>query len=106
MATLTAGTKLTTSLTALQWNPAGVSVADLATINAAIRNPVTGAYGASAARGPYIENGILYLPNRQSSVPADMSMIVLQPGDWIMVDGAGWPIVVPNAIFSTSWQHS
>lgn len=106
MATVTAGTKLTTSLTAAQWQP-DMSIADLATLNELIRNPVTGAYGASAAiSSAYIENGILFLPPRQSSIEAISSKIQLYPGDWLMVDGAGWPIVVPDAIFSTSWQHS
>lgn len=105
MATLTAGTKLTTSLTAIQWQPAGVAAADLATINNAMRNPTTGAFGVGAATGlGRLENGFLYLPDRGQNYPG--AAIALQPGDWVMVDGKGWPIVVPNSIFSTSWQHS
>lgn len=105
MATKTAGTKLTTSLTAIQWQPSGVPAADLATINNAMRSPTTGAFGASAATGcGYLENGFLYLPSRGAT--KGPSAIQLHPGDWVMVDGAGWPIVVPNDIFATSWQHS
>jgi hypothetical protein len=107
MATKTGGTKTTTSLTVIQWQPAGVSAADLATINNAMRSPTVGSFGASVTGATgcgRLENGFLFLPARDSvtTVPA----IQLQPGDWIMVDGAGWPIVVPNSIFSTSWQHS
>lgn len=105
MATKTAGTKTTSSLTAIQWYPQGMSAADLATINEAIRVPVTGAWGAAAAIGNYIENGVLYLPPRGNTTLRRDS-IQLQAGDWICVDGAGWVIVVPNSIFSTSWQHS
>lgn len=102
MALLTAGTKLTTSLQAIQWQPSGMSATDFAALNALIRTPVTGAYGAAAARSPgYIENGFLFLPENKSP-----QGIKLTPGDWIMVDGAGWVIVVPAAIFATSWQHS
>lgn len=105
MTTKTAGTKTTSSLTAIQWNPAGVSAADLATINNAMRTPVTGAWGDNEAIGAgYLENGILFFPPRQTNTIR--CSIQLQPLDWVMVDGAGWPIVVPNSIFSTSWQHS
>lgn len=107
MATKTAGTKLTTSLTAIQWQPAGISAADLATINNAMRNPTVGAFGASVTGATgcgRLENGFLFLPDRGNQQVTDP--IQLQPGDWVMVDGAGWPIVVPNSIFGTSWQHS
>lgn len=105
MALKTAGTAATTSLTAIQWQPALATAQlklDLATLIASIRTPVTGAYGAAAAIDlGYIENGMLFLPNQKS--PAG---IRLDAGDWIMVDGAGWVIVVPNSIFATSWVHS
>ena len=105
MALKTAGTAATTSLTAIQWQPALASTTlktDLATLIASIRTPVTGAYGAAAAIDiGYIENGILQLPDKKSP-----GGIRLDPGDWIMVDGAGWVIVVPGAIFATSWVHS
>lgn len=102
MALKTAGTKTTTSLTAIQWFRSGMSAADLAMLTASMRNPTTGAYGAAAATScGYIENGYLFLPNERN--PQGYR---LESGDWIMVDGAGWPVVVPNSIFSTSWQHS
>jgi hypothetical protein len=96
MALLTAGTKLTTSLQALQWKRSGMNQTDLAALLALSRNPVTGAYG-----GASLENGILYLPNQKAE-----QGIKLNSNDWICVDGAGWVIVIPAATFATSWQHS
>ena len=96
MATKTAGTATTTSLTALQFQRGGLLPADVATINNAIlqynvnTNPrVPGAF----------EMGQLYLPNNKG-------VIRLSEGDWVMVDGAGFPFVIPGAIFATSWVHS
>lgn len=106
MATKTAGTKLTTSLTAIQWTPS-TSAADIATINNAMRSPTTGAFGASVTGATgcgRLENGILYFPDRGASRPS--AFAVLHLNDWIMVDAAGWPVVVPDSIFATSWQHS
>src|SRR5665213_2337591 len=103
MALKTAGTKLTTGLQAIQWQPSGMNQTDLAALIALMRAPVTGEYGAAAATScGYIENGLLYAP----STTEYNQGIKLHPGDWIMVDGAGWPIVVPSAVFATSWQHS
>lgn len=101
----TAGTAATTSLKTIQWQPAMASAtaqADLANLIELIRTPTTGQYGALAARGlGYIENGTLFLPNNKSP-----GGIKLTPGDWICVDAAGWVIVIPDAIFATSWVHS
>lgn len=98
MATLLAGTKTTTSLIALQYQRGGLSPADTATIANAIKqynvntNPrVPGAF----------EDGILYYPDNKT--PGGFR---LSEGDWVMVDGAGFPVVIPGAIFSTSWQHN
>ena len=101
MATKTGGTKATTSLTTLQWQPGNISVADLATINELMRNPGDAASLPDSCR---IENGLLYLPRNKS-------IIQLNPGDWIMVDANGWPIVIPNVDMismspATSWTHS
>jgi hypothetical protein len=105
MSTVTAGTKLTTSLTALQWKRGGNTAADIATINNAMRAPTTGSFGKAAATGcGRLENGILYLPDRGVAEPG--AFIPLHNNDWIMVDAAGWPVVVPDIIFTTSWQHS
>lgn len=103
MALLTAGTKLTTSLSALIWQPSGMNQTDLANLISKITDPVVGASGASAAtsRG-YIEHGILHLPNPER-MPQGYK---LHAGDIICVDGAGNPFVLPSQNFGTSWQHS
>lgn len=96
MATLLAGTKTTTSLKALQFQRGGLLPADVATIANAIKqynvNTTPNVPGA-------FENGTLYLPNNKGSIR-------LSEGDWIMVDGAGFPLIIPGAIFATSWQHN
>ena len=98
MATKLAGTKTTTSLTALQFQRGGLAPADVATIQQAIKQynvnttpVVPGAF----------ENGILYLPDNKSP-----GGIRLSENDWILVDGAGFPLIIPGSIFSTSWQHN
>jgi hypothetical protein len=102
MALLTAGTKLTTSLQALVWQRAGLNQTDLAALQALIRDPITGHYGAASATSlGFIENGHLFLPDNKS--PAG---IRINAGDYIAVDGAGNPFVIPGQTFSTSWQHS
>jgi hypothetical protein len=98
MATKTAGTAATTSLTAIQWQKNGVSAADLATI----RNSILQYNVNTSPRVPgAFENGILYYPDNRT--PGGFRLI---PGDWLMVDGAGFPVVIPSAIFATSWVHS
>lgn len=49
----------------------------------------------------YVQNGRLFVPGER-----DSTGFVINPGDYILVDGAGWPFIVPGQIFSTSWQHS
>lgn len=95
MATKTLGTNATSTLTAVQWFP-GMTPADLATINALIRPDITG----HPTGNSYFEAaGFL-------NVPGGRGRLKLQPGDWIGVDGAGWPVVVSNNIIATSWTHS
>ncbi len=106
MSLLTAGTKLTTSLQALQWQPSGMSQTDLGNLNELIKElpPVAGIPGGSNTTqksSAWLQNGTLFLPSLK-----DQQGIRVDPGDWIMVDGKGWPIIVPAVIFSTSWQHS
>lgn len=103
MALLTAGTKTTSSLSALIWQPSGMNQADLANLISKITTPVPGAYGASpnTSRG-FIENGFLFLPNSER-MPGGYK---LTPGDILCVDGAGNPYVLPHQNFGTSWQHS
>lgn len=98
MATKTAGTATTSSLTAIQWQRGGISAADLATI----RNSILQYNVNTTPRVPgAFEDGILYYPNNKT--PGGFR---LSEGDWLMVDGAGFPVVIPGAIFATSWVHS
>lgn len=103
MALLTAGTKTTSSLSALIWQPAGMNQTDLAALVALIRNPALGSYGSLGAtsRG-FIENGYLFYPSSTAS-PGGIKLV---PNDLICVDGAGNPFVLPARNYSTSWQHS
>lgn len=111
MATRTAGTNATTSLTAIIWNP-GVLAADFATIANGILDDYyqqTGAAppvptsprvypGAFQRGGMYAE---LYIPNRGS--------LTVKPGDMVAIDATGWPILVgAHAVTAgtTSWTHS
>ena len=99
MATKTAGSKATTSLTALVWQPSGMNTTDLATLNADILNQVV---GSPQGKRAWIENGILFLPDGRGQIQ-------LTPGDYIAVDALGWPIVIPvgnMASVSSSWTHS
>jgi hypothetical protein len=100
MATKTAGTNATTSLTALQFKPglgSGMSAADIATIEQAIvgdnrAGPVIG--------GRFDSSGILYLP-------AERGFIIPKPGDWIVVDNRGWPMIVrQDSMDNGAWTHS
>lgn len=101
MSLKTGGTKTTTGLMTMQWQPSGLNLADLATINELIRNPGNAGSKPDSCR---IENGMLFLPRNKS-------IIQLDQGDWIMVDANGWPIVIPNLDMTstspaTSWTHS
>lgn len=102
MATKTVGTALTTSLTAIQWQPSGMNITDLATIQELIHSVSAVVSYKKSCR---IENGILYIPGRNPADPA----IPLMAGDWIAVDAStGWVIVIPAAVMtaSTAFTHS
>lgn len=95
MATKTLGTNATTTLTALAFSQANLD-ADIASIEALIKddiNPLNVALG-----GSYSRNGLLFVPNR--------GVLKILPGDWVGVDGAGWPILVSGNIIGTSWTHT
>ncbi len=102
MATRTLGTNGTNTLTALPFAlgyNSGMSAADIATINSAIRgqNP-----SAEMVGSRFTAEGVLYLPERKG-------FIKLAPGDYVGVDSAGWPIVVSAysiGLGGTSWTHS
>ena len=114
MATLTLGTKTTTTLTAIKFVPS-MSVADLATIPQAILNDNSQTSGELANAAPsakpvwpgaFARTGLLFIPNR--------GVLRALPGDYIGVDANGWPILLSsNAIAggsspsaTTSWAHS
>ena len=112
MAIGTGGTNAATTLTALRhagsFNPPGgqavasfVEVdADIATINQAIKDdflPATAPVTAFApSLGGYSRQGQLYVPNR--------GWLKVFPGDAIMVDSQGWPILVSlRSILTGPW---
>jgi hypothetical protein len=104
MALLTAGTKLTTSLKTLQFQPSGMSPTDLGNLMELIKGPSNAAGVGGDNVAIYmqrLQNGRLFIPTERAP-----QGYLVNPGDWIMVDGSGWPIVVPGSVFSTSWQHS
>ena len=102
MATKTLGTNATNSLTALPFAfgyNSGMSAADIATVNIAIKSQ--NAF-AEIAGSHFTAEGVLYLPGRKG-------FIKLAPGDYVGVDSAGWPIVVSAysiGLGGTSWTHS
>lgn len=98
MSTITLGTSATTSLTAIAWQPGGLSAADLATIRNSIKNDQIAGNPVFAGA---LMGGQLFIPNR--------GVLSLLPGDYIGVDAYGWPVLVAkNAIAysSTSWVHT
>lgn len=97
MATVTLGTTLTTSLSALAWSPAD-SDADVATIGQAIKDDINPSHPIWPGAFTKAE-GRLYVPNR--------GFLLLMPGDYVAVDSTGWPILVSkNAIAAGPWTHS
>jgi hypothetical protein len=134
MATRTLGTNGTTTLTALQWNPA-IAVADVAAIQALIlddgmpfsaagagyTNPATGATTALIAGGPQ-PLGVQprhqgsntasqipgsFLQNGQLVIP-NRGILRMLPGDFVGVDANGWPILVSlqSVLTSGAYQTS
>lgn len=86
MATKTAGTNTTSNLTALEFPSfaaGAMSDADIATIAQLIINDVD---PPQISPGAFSRMGLLYVPNR--------GVLKCRPGDWVMVDAAGWPILV------------
>lgn len=88
MATGTAGTNATTSLTALRFLPgynSGMAPADVATISEAILDDLSNGHPNIPASFSY--NGNLYIPRR--------GVLKLHPGDVVAVDTTtGWPILI------------
>jgi len=100
MATKTAGTLATSTLTAIQWFPGTTSAADLATVAQGIY--IDGGFGApdglSDGRGnrpgqimgeAFSTNGLLYVPGRRGP-------LIVYPGDWVANDGFGNVFLIPQ----------
>jgi hypothetical protein len=111
MATITAGTAATTTLTALIFQRAGLAAADIASISQAILNEVgtgqSGEYNAGGrvggVQGPFgafTRHGQLVVPNR--------GVLQMMPGDLVAVDPVtGWPILLSAAAAAgASFVHS
>jgi hypothetical protein len=105
MATATLGTAATSTLTALPF-VYGLVPADFATIAAAIKRDThngsvtTGLTGPQPPLGlPFSRAGVLIIPERGT--------LKLFPGDYVAVDGTGWPILLSaRAAASASWVHA
>lgn len=114
MATITAGSNATTTLTGVTFGK-GLSAADVAAIANSILNDGSSDMGQLAKTAPSAKpilpgafslTGLLYIPNR--------GVLQALPGDIIAVDANGWPILISaNAIAggsspsaATSWTHT
>ena len=99
MATHAIGTNATTSLTyGLKYLPgygSGMAAADIATINAHIKNDVNVSHPLIPES--FSANGKLYIPNR--------GVLTMLPGDYVAVDPTtGWPILISKyAATSGPW---
>jgi hypothetical protein len=104
MATKTAGSLATSTLTAVQFwpDPTDLLPADLATVAQGILKD--GGYGApppaasgsgnkigTILPGAFVAGGLLYLPGNRSP-----GAIKVYPGDWVAVDGFGNAFVIPQ----------
>lgn len=100
MATQTLGTTAQTSLTAKKFLPgygSGISAADLAAINALIKDDLNVAHPLIPSS--FTIDGQLFVPNR--------GILKVLPGDWVGVDSQGFPILVSaNSIANAAWIHS
>jgi len=99
MATRTLGTAATTTLTAVPFSPSAQSLspADLATIINSILDDQNVAHPLIPSSFSYM--GLLYVPNR--------GVLKVLPGDFVGVDGNGWPILVSaNSAGGASWVHT
>lgn len=94
MAVLTGGSITTTNLSALEFPSfakAGLSDADVASINARIINDASPPQGVP---GAFTRGGLLYIPNR--------GVLKMLPGDWVLVTNAGWPMLASPIAMGTT----
>lgn len=110
MATATLGTAATSTLTAIRFVYGGVLPADFAAIAAALKHDTHNPGSTQSTLGPgvtgpqppmgqaFSPSGTIVIPNRGT--------LVLFPGDYVAIDGTGWPIVLSaRAAASASWVH-
>lgn len=121
MATRTCGTAATTTLVAIPFPDltSATPGPDFGAINALILDDVPGLWtvgnaGTSTNQNTtqqaakqnlwptaFAREGLLYIPNR--------GVLKVLPGDWVAVDGFGWPILISGRSIgtgTTSWAHS
>lgn len=99
MATRTLGTNAATSLTAILYanGGAGLLPADIATINANIKND--GINGLPLVPTGFDTKGLLYIPRR--------GILQILPGDFVAVDSQGWPVLLSaNSAANGPWTHT
>lgn len=91
MATKTAGTLATTTLTAIQYSPDPnvMSYADQATVAGGIRR--SGNAWTQIFPGAFERAGLLYIPGHHDADP-----LVVRPGDWVANDGFGNAFLIPQ----------
>lgn len=101
MALRTAGSTTTTILSSLRFG-ADVTPQDYGTLSNLIKDDKVGVAGSHLRlNNAYSQNGLLYVPNR--------GVLQVLPGDYVMVDNDGWPILVSASSInfgSTNWAHS
>jgi hypothetical protein len=67
--------------------------ADIAQVAANILNDLVN--GNPIVPGAWSNTGLLYIPNR--------GVLVARPGDWVIYDPTGWPVLVSPGSFTNSW---
>ncbi len=84
MALLSGGTVADDSLDALVFTPGGMTAANVAAFALKVKNDINPAHPIWP--GAFSNNGLLFVPNR--------GVLKMLPGDVVMVDEFGWPILV------------
>lgn len=101
MALRTAGTTTTSILQAIRFG-ADVLPQDMGTLANLIKDDKVGVAGSHLRLNDAISNqGLLVIPNR--------GILQVLPGDYVMVDNDGWPILVSASsigLGATRWVHS
>ena len=97
MALRTLGSNATTSLQALTVGTGDLIPADVASLSNQIRDDLI--LSRPQLGQAYSRNGILFFPNR--------GWLKCLPGDYVAVDGRGWPILLSaDTIANGPWTHT